>query len=194
MIRQQSPGVETGALVAVGAATPSVDVQRSGRQRAGAARADAKVARLRHALAERVVTTDQRIQRELRGEAPLTVETVEECTRLLGLTVDEVLDGATVREPSLFDAGEVLEGSDPWWRGPNLSVIETLAASGVDFAADHSAFDAVPEPPSPNHLGALFRVACCRGLIECVGMRPSSKPSRRGGLLRVWRGVRREPS
>lgn len=87
-------------------------------------------------------------------------------------------------------AAERALAEDAWWAGCARQAIEWLAATGEPFAADDALVECgLPEPRTPGQLGAAFRIAAKSGLIEPVGARPSTTPSRRGGLCRVWRGV-----
>lgn len=92
--------------------------------------------------------------------------------------------------PTLFDADEVTENADQWWRDCASRALTWWAEAGVEFTADDMVDLGVPEPDHPNRLGALFLAASRRGQIEAVGYRPSTKPSRHGGVVRVWRGRR----
>lgn len=80
---------------------------------------------------------------------------------------------------------------DAWWWSCGMKALEYLAASGYEFTSEDLIADEVglPEPRHPSQYGALFRAAAKSGLIQSVGARPSTTPSRRGGLTRVWRGV-----
>lgn len=83
--------------------------------------------------------------------------------------------------PDLTDVAE----SDAWWASCAYAVLAELARTRREFTAEDFALLA-PEVDHPNRIGALFSTAARRGLIRCVGFRPSLTPSRRGGVVRVW--------
>lgn len=47
----------------------------------------------------------------------------------------------------------------------------------------------MPDPDHPARWGALFQSAVRSGLIVPVGYRLSRRPSRHGGVVRVWKGA-----
>lgn len=57
---------------------------------------------------------------------------------------------------------------------------------GRDFTAD-DLHAVLGEPPEPNWYGILCAKMRNSGLIVGVGYRPSTRPERNGGVLRVWR-------
>lgn len=85
---------------------------------------------------------------------------------------------------------EELVAWDQWWRSGADRALATCASSGHIFSADVLRDDPynLPEPRHPSAWGALFSAARAAGLIEHVGYDVSHTPSRRGGLLRTWRG------
>lgn len=82
---------------------------------------------------------------------------------------------------------------DPWWRDSAERALAVLAASGEPFTLDALRQDpfTLPEPHHPNQYGALAAAARRAGLIEPIGYQSSILPSRRGSVVRVWRGVTR---
>lgn len=74
------------------------------------------------------------------------------------------------------------------WTEDGERTIRDLAESGKDFTADAVSFRCGPGP-SNGAMGALFLQASRAGLIECVGVRSSSRLQRHSGLQRVWRGA-----
>jgi hypothetical protein len=79
--------------------------------------------------------------------------------------------------------------ADAWWLSCAETAISYFAGLGQPFTAD-DVRSLVPEPDEPNRWGGVFRRAYSAGVIEPTGSaRPSSTGSRRGGLLREWRGV-----
>lgn len=92
--------------------------------------------------------------------------------------------GRSQAAPEAFDgAGTIVSdtyaNADGWWRDCAWRAVEFLAAGGGDFTA----------PDHPNRWGALFRAAMTAGLIVPVGFTTSTRRSRHGGILRVWRGL-----
>ncbi len=81
---------------------------------------------------------------------------------------------------------------DDWWLDCAERAIRELARQGGVFCADHLTDLGVPDADHPNRVGGLFRRAYRAGLIEPVGYTTSTRPSRAGGILRTWRGVRTE--
>lgn len=84
-----------------------------------------------------------------------------------------------------------LPAPEPWWADGARRALETLAASGEIFSAD-ALFEppyALPDPPHPSQVGALFAVARADALIRPVGFAASRRRSRNGGALRLWRGT-----
>lgn len=79
--------------------------------------------------------------------------------------------------------------ADDWWRDCAWRGVEYLAAAGADFTAPDLTELGVPDPDHPNRWGALFRAALTAGLIVPVGFTTSTRRSRHGGVLRVWRGA-----
>lgn len=76
------------------------------------------------------------------------------------------------------------------WAARAQRAIAQLAATGEPFAADDVLVECqLPAPRRPQELGAAFRVAARAGVIEPVGVRPSTTTSRRGGITRVWVGT-----
>lgn len=85
---------------------------------------------------------------------------------------------------------------DLWWRSCAEQAVEVLAASGQVFSADDIRGDlfGLEEPRHPSHWGALLSAASKAGTIEPAGFAISTSPSRRGGVLRLWRGTSRTGS
>lgn len=84
---------------------------------------------------------------------------------------------------------EVLDNGDSWWRDCAERALAHWAESGLPFTADDLRELGVPEADHPNRWGALFATFHRRGVIEAVGYQVSTRRSRHGGVLRVWRGV-----
>lgn len=86
----------------------------------------------------------------------------------------------------------VLDNADDWWRDAAERALLWWAESGVPFDAFDLTEIGVPDPDHPNRWGALFQGAVQSGLIVPVGYRQSRRPTRHGGVCRVWKGVHRE--
>jgi hypothetical protein len=82
------------------------------------------------------------------------------------------------------------------WRVRATAAIEALARSGEDFCSD-DLVAMVGHPDTEHHhngrnsaIGAMFHISHSRGLIEPTGeVRQSHQPHRKGGLVRLWKGV-----
>jgi hypothetical protein len=81
------------------------------------------------------------------------------------------------------------------WREQAEAELHRLAATGRPFAVD-DLYTAVGHPDqwhTPNGgnnlVGALFQAAKKAGIIEPIGFRPARTEHRRGGIVRIWRGV-----
>ncbi|GAB3698520.1 hypothetical protein [Mariniluteicoccus flavus] len=81
-----------------------------------------------------------------------------------------------------------MENADDWWRDCATRALEHLAASGQTFDAYDLTELGVPDPDHPNRWGGLFQAATRADLIEPVGYRESRRPTRSGGVCRVWQG------
>ena len=78
--------------------------------------------------------------------------------------------------------------ADDWWRSCAWRGLEALARSGRPFTASDLSELGVPDPDHANRWGALFMAARHAGLIVCVGFAAATRPSRHGGVVRVWTG------
>lgn len=76
---------------------------------------------------------------------------------------------------------------DFWWDGAMRAVVWLARCPGEFDAFDVTELG-VPEPDHPARWGALFRAAATAGVIEPAGFHQSRRPSRAGGVCRVWRG------
>lgn len=99
--------------------------------------------------------------------------------------MDDQLDGLEGLHPNLKP---VSQNTDPWFTDGVLRAIDTLAATGRPFTAEHIA-ELVGEPEHPNQWGPPFALARSRGVIEHHGAIHAHKRSRKGALLNVWIGV-----
>lgn len=80
------------------------------------------------------------------------------------------------------------DNADQWWWDCAMRAVTHLADSGRPFTANDVTLLGVPAPDHPNRWGALLRSAHTAGLIEAAGFTQSSRPSRAGGVCRVWVG------
>jgi hypothetical protein len=81
---------------------------------------------------------------------------------------------------------------DEWWRDSAERALAWWAESGTEFDAFDLTELGVPDPDHSARWGALFNAAANVGLIEPVGYRQSRRPTRHGGVCRVWRGIKHE--
>jgi hypothetical protein len=75
------------------------------------------------------------------------------------------------------------------WAGEALQAIEAEARTGDPFDCyalqQHQGLE---PPPSPSMWGSVFKTAAHRGIIQQAGFHITSRPTRRGGITRVWVG------
>lgn len=81
---------------------------------------------------------------------------------------------------------------DIGWHDDAVNMITAYAESGLDFTAEDLRRSIRPAP-NPNDYGAAFRAACQTGLIAVTGYKESSEPSRKGGLIRIWKKKQEQP-
>lgn len=72
------------------------------------------------------------------------------------------------------------------WAADAVATIIGLAHSLESFTADDLAKEMRPAP-HPNSPGQAFSAARSLGHITAIGYRQSSTPSRKNGVVRVWR-------
>lgn len=78
------------------------------------------------------------------------------------------------------------------WSEEAMRAIEAEALTGREFEAfDLQARQGLENPASPARWGPIFRTAAQRGVIHAVGFRTTRRPTRRGGIARVWIGAPR---
>lgn len=76
------------------------------------------------------------------------------------------------------------------WREEAEAALAAEAASGRLFDAyDLQERHGLTSPSGPNEWGPLFSHAAARGLITSVGFHQSRRPSRSGGICRIWQGT-----
>lgn len=84
---------------------------------------------------------------------------------------------------------DTLANADAPWLDCSGRGMAWWAEAGVPFTVEDVRDLGVPEADHPSRWGALFNAFRARGVIECVGYKAATRPSRHGGILRVWRGV-----
>ena len=87
-----------------------------------------------------------------------------------------------------YYVGDLITHADDWWRSCATKAVREMIGRGVDFTQEDIG-ELAGEPSDGNHWGALFQSLARRDQIEPVGFRRSSKKSRKGGIIRVWRAV-----
>ena len=87
------------------------------------------------------------------------------------------------------DAGAILPHADRPWLDCARRAATELARRGQDFTADDLTGRGVPDPDHPARWGSLFSALKREGIITLVDFRASAKPTRNGGVVRVWRGT-----
>lgn len=75
------------------------------------------------------------------------------------------------------------------WHADALDVIKAWAATGSPFTAEDLRQSMRPAP-GDKCPGNAFQAARRAGLITSVGYKESTDRSRKGGVIRVWRGVK----
>jgi len=85
------------------------------------------------------------------------------------------------------------ESRDPWSWHPAKAALEILAAESTITGRTFEAFDLTErfgiQMDHPARWGALFNAAATDGLIAHAGFAVSRRPTRAGGITRVWRGT-----
>lgn len=79
--------------------------------------------------------------------------------------------------------------TDVQWTAAFDAAIARWAARGEPFTSDEPIAEVGPPIGSPNAVGARMNAAARAGVIRKVGYRPSSRPSRQGGVVAVWVGA-----
>lgn len=75
------------------------------------------------------------------------------------------------------------------WADEAIQAIEAEARTGQPF--DGYAVQqrqGLEDPPAPSMWGSVFKTAARRGIIHECGFHITSRPTRRGGITRVWVG------
>lgn len=87
---------------------------------------------------------------------------------------------------------ELHEGhTDWWWRDTAERALHWWAESGQEFTCYDLTLLGVPDPDHPNRWGSLFAWAHAQGIVVPVGYQQSARPSRAGGVCRIWQGASR---
>ena len=84
---------------------------------------------------------------------------------------------------------QAASNTDAWWRSCCDAGIAHLAAAGESFTAFDLIGLGVPEPHHANCWGPRLLSSARAGLIECVGVAQSRRPTSGLSLVRVWRGT-----
>jgi hypothetical protein len=96
----------------------------------------------------------------------------------------------TALQQMLRDVGmrQAIDGTDTWTKSCWQTGIDHWASTGLPFGADEIRDLGVPEPSSPNVIGALFMANCRWGIIKPAGFVQSRRRSRHAGWQRQWVG------
>ncbi|MCJ0899767.1 hypothetical protein MTX38_22075 [Rhodococcus sp. ARC_M13] len=85
--------------------------------------------------------------------------------------------------------GKAIENKDDWWWSSAMAALHTEAATGFPFDAYTLTVKyGIANPDHPGRWGGLFSSARHEGVIEGVGYCVSQRPTRSGGITRLWRG------
>ncbi len=88
---------------------------------------------------------------------------------------------------------QAADNRDPWSWHPAKAALEILAAESMVTGRTFEAFDLTErfgiQMDHPARWGALFNAAATDGLIAHAGFAVSRRPTRAGGITRVWRGT-----
>jgi len=98
----------------------------------------------------------------------------------------------SARETAADRVADAWDNGDDFWRSVAMRALRWLASLDEPFDAFELVELGVPEPDDPHRWGGLFRHARGLGLIECVGYRPSRRPTSPSAIVRLWQGVGRE--
>jgi hypothetical protein len=74
------------------------------------------------------------------------------------------------------------------WKGRADNALERLASTGHEFTAEDLR-KLAGSPIHQNAIGARFRAAALAKVIERVGYRLATRPSRHSHPIAVWKGV-----
>ncbi|WP_113717296.1 hypothetical protein [Arthrobacter dokdonensis] len=75
------------------------------------------------------------------------------------------------------------------WADEAIQAIEAEARTGRTFDAYQlQQRQGVADPPSVQQWGSVFKTAARRGIIQQAGFHITNRPTRRGGITRVWVG------
>jgi len=85
------------------------------------------------------------------------------------------------------------DNRDPWTWHPAKAALKVLAEETARTGGFFEAYDLTDrfgiELDHPARWGALFSAAATEGLIAHAGFAVSRRPTRAGGITRVWRGT-----
>lgn len=75
------------------------------------------------------------------------------------------------------------------WADEAIRAIEAEARTGRTFDGwQLQQRQGLEDPPSSQQWGSVFHVAARRGIIQEAGFHITNRPTRRGGITRVWIG------
>ena len=77
---------------------------------------------------------------------------------------------------------------DLCWHEDAVDMLTAWAASGLLFTAEDLRRSMRPAP-SDKAPGLAFQAARRAGLIAAIGFKESTDKSRKGGVIRVWKGA-----
>ena len=109
-----------------------------------------------------------------------------------GVCAGQLTLGAPVVEavaPEASGVQRAIDNADDWWWKVAMRALTWLAQTHTTFQAYDLTLLGCPDPDHPSRWGALFRSASASGVIEHAGYTQSRRPTRSGGLCRVWRGA-----
>lgn len=86
-------------------------------------------------------------------------------------------------------AGDLLTHASSWWKDCARRAAVELAQRGTDFTSEDLTEMGVEDPDNSARWGSLFSALQREELITLVGYRASTKKSRNGGVVRIWRGT-----
>jgi len=92
-------------------------------------------------------------------------------------------------QPDLLSVVDLHDRADDQWKDSAERAVRELAGRRVDFTAEDLTDLGVPDPDHPARWGSLFAAMKKLGVVRPVGYRASARPSRNGGVCRVWQGT-----
>jgi hypothetical protein len=137
------------------------------------------------------VSADQGAARPRTGTAPNENATSQRPLDRESRAVEQYPAPATLADVSrqLRDEGVAVanRNQDAWWAACCDAAIRHLAVLDRPFTAD-SVQALIPPADHPCRMGGRFHAAVRAGVIRPIGYALSQRPSRRRGVLRLYRG------